>query len=113
LTSWYLGIPRSAAHKDEAWAFLSFLLERSALVAEKAHAVPGNRNNVTDFVTDDPLYAKAYDMYTAGETVQEFTGVPRVDEFEAMVREQLYALFEKDQSPGETAKHIQQRWEEL
>ncbi|GHV75941.1 sugar ABC transporter substrate-binding protein [Spirochaetia bacterium] len=113
LTSWYLGIPRSAAHKDEAWAFLSFLLERSALIAEKAHAVPGNRNNVTDFVTDDPLYAKAYDIYTAGETVREFTGVPRVDEFEAVVREQLYALFEQDQSPEETAKHIQQRWEEL
>ncbi|GHU61181.1 sugar ABC transporter substrate-binding protein [Spirochaetia bacterium] len=113
LTSWYLGIPRSAAHKDEAWTFLSFLLERGAFIAEKAHAVPGSRSNITDFITDDPLYAKAYDMYTAGETVQEFAGVPRVDEFETMVREQLYALFEEDQSPEETAKHIQQRWEEF
>jgi multiple sugar transport system substrate-binding protein len=113
LTSWYLGIPRSTKHKDEAWTFLSFLLERGALIAEKAHAVPGSRSNAIDFISEDPLYAKAYDMYTAGETVREFIGVPRVDEFEAIVREQIYALFEKDQSPEETARHIQQRWEEL
>jgi multiple sugar transport system substrate-binding protein len=113
LTGWYLGIPRSSEHKDEAWAFLSFLLERGALIAEKAHAVPGSRGNAIDFITGDPLYAKAYDMYTVGETVQEFTGIPRVDEFEALVREQVYALFEKDQSPEETARHIQQHWEEL
>jgi multiple sugar transport system substrate-binding protein len=110
LTSWYLGIPRLAEHKDEAWAFLSFLLEQGAFIAEKAHAVPGSRSSVTDFITGDPLAAKAYDMYTAAEAVQEFTGVPRVDEFEAAVREQVYALFEKDQSPEETAKHIQQEY---
>ncbi|MFP3042429.1 extracellular solute-binding protein [Treponema primitia] len=113
LTGWYLGIPRSSKHKDEAWAFLSFLLEQGAFIAEKAHAVPGSRGNAIDFITGDHLYAKAYDMYTVGETVQEFTGVRRVDEFETLVREQVYALFEKDQSPEETAKHIQQRWEEL
>jgi multiple sugar transport system substrate-binding protein len=113
LTSWYLGILRSVGHKDEAWAFLSFLLERGALIAEKAHAVPGSRSNAMDFITGDPLYTKAYDMYTAGETVREFIGIPGIDEFEAAVREQLYALFEKDQSPEETARHIQRRWEEL
>jgi multiple sugar transport system substrate-binding protein len=113
LTSWYLGIPRSSEHKDEAWIFLSFLLERGALIAEKAHAVPGSRSNAIDFINEDPLYTKAYDMYTAGETVREFIGVPRVDEFETIVREQVYALFEKDQSPEETARYIQQRWEEL
>ncbi|MDR1596206.1 MAG: extracellular solute-binding protein [Treponema sp.] len=113
LTSWYLGIPRSAKHKDEAWTFLSFLLERGAFIAKKARAVPGNQSNAMDFISEDPLYTKAYDMYTAGETVREYTGIPRVDEFEALVREQVYAMFEKDQSPEETARHIQQRWEEL
>jgi multiple sugar transport system substrate-binding protein len=113
LTSWYLGIPRSARHKDEARAFLSFLLERGAFIAAKAHAVPGSRSSVTDFITGDPLYAKAYDMYTAGETVQEFTGVPGLDKFEAAVREQIHALFEDGQSPEETAKHIQQEYHAL
>jgi multiple sugar transport system substrate-binding protein len=113
LSSWRLGIPRAAAHKDEAWAFLSFLLERGAQVAEKAHAVPGSRGSAMDFIAADPLYAKAYDMYVAAETVQEFSGMPRVDEFEALVREQVYLLFEEDQSPEETAGNIQRYWEEL
>ncbi|AEF85417.1 putative substrate binding protein [Treponema primitia ZAS-2] len=113
LTSWYLGIPRGSARKDEAWAFLSYLQERGSFIAEKAHAVPGSRNSVIDFNTRDPLFAKAYDMYAAGETVQEFAGVSGVDELEAIVRDQVYALFEKDQSPEETAKGIQRRWEEL
>jgi multiple sugar transport system substrate-binding protein len=113
LTSWYLGIPRGSARKDEAWVFLSFLQERGSLIAEKAHAVPGSRNSIIDYNTGDPLFAKAYDMYAAGETVQEFAGVPGVDELEAIVRDQVYALFEKDQSPEDTVKGIQRRWEEL
>jgi multiple sugar transport system substrate-binding protein len=113
LISWYLGIPRTAAHKDASWLFLSYLLEQGPHIAEKAHAVPGSRSNVIDFSTGDPLYAKAYDMYAAGETVYELTGVSRVDELEAIVRDQVYALFEKDLSPEKTAEEIQQRWKGL
>jgi multiple sugar transport system substrate-binding protein len=113
LTGWRLGIPRSSARKDEARAFLSFLLERGPLIAEKAHAVPGNLSRTMDFSAGDPLYAKAYDMYAAGETVQEFSGVSGVDKFEELVREQLHALFEKGRTPEETAGHIQQQWEKL
>jgi multiple sugar transport system substrate-binding protein len=113
LTSWYLGIPRTSARKDEAWAFLSYLQEQGPRIAEKAHAVPGSRNSVIELNSEDPLFAKAYDMYAAGDTVQEFAGVPGVDELEAIVRDQVYALFEKGQSPEDTVKSIRQRWEEL
>ena len=113
LTGWSLGIPRSAARKDEAGAFLSFLVERGPLIAEKAHAVPGSLSRTMDFSAADPLYAKAHDMYAAGETVQELQGRAGTDRFEALVREQLYALFEKGQTPEETAAQIQQQWEKL
>jgi multiple sugar transport system substrate-binding protein len=113
LTGWRLGIPRNAGHKDEAGAFLSFLLERGPLIAEKAHAVPGSPDKAAGFSSADPLFAKAYDMYAAGEAVQEFPGISGFDEFAALVREQLYALFEEGQSPEETAGHIQQQWEQL
>jgi multiple sugar transport system substrate-binding protein len=113
LTSWRLGIPRNAAHKDEAGAFLAFLLERGPLIAEKAHAVPGSLGRTVDFSAGGSLYAKAYDMYTAGEILQEFSGVAGADKFEALVREQLYALLEEGQSPEETAEQIQQQWEKL
>jgi multiple sugar transport system substrate-binding protein len=113
LTSWRLGIPRNAAHKNEARAFLSFLLERGPLIAEKAHAVPGSLGRAMDFSAGESLYAKAYDMYAAGETLQEFSGVAGVDKFEELVREQLHALFEEGQTPEETAGQIQQHWEKL
>jgi multiple sugar transport system substrate-binding protein len=113
LTGWSLGIPRSSTHKDEAGAFLSFLLERGALIAEKAHAVPGSLGQAMDFSAGDPLYAKAYDMYTAGETVQEFSLMSGTEEFEALVREQLYALFEEGRTTEETAGQIQKQWEKL
>jgi multiple sugar transport system substrate-binding protein len=113
LTTWLLGIPRSSPRKDEARAFLAFLLERSPLIAEKAHAVPGSLSRAVDFSGGDPLYAKAYDIYTAGETVQEFSGIAGADKFEDLVREQLYALFEEGQTPEETAEQIQRQWEKL
>jgi multiple sugar transport system substrate-binding protein len=113
LTGWSLGIPRSSAHKDEAGAFLSFLLERGALIAEKAHAVPGSLGQAMDFSAGDPLYAKAYDMYTAGDAVQDFSLTNGTEEFEALVREQLYALFEEGRTPEETAGQIQRQWEKL
>jgi multiple sugar transport system substrate-binding protein len=109
LTGWSLGIPRNSAHKDEAGAFLSFLLERGPLIAEKAHAVPGSLNRTMNFNAGDPLYAKAYDMYTAGEPVQEFSPAGGTEEFEALVREQLYALFEEGRTPEETAGQIQRQ----
>ncbi|MDR1248201.1 MAG: extracellular solute-binding protein [Treponema sp.] len=109
LTGWSLGIPRNSAHKEEAGAFLSFLLERGPLIAEKAHAVPGSLNQAMDFSAGDPLYAKAYDMYTAGEPVQEFSLAGGTGEFEALVREQLYALFEEGRTPEETAGQIQRQ----
>jgi multiple sugar transport system substrate-binding protein len=64
-----------------------------------------------NFSAGDPLYAKAYDMYIAGETVQEFSGASGADQFAALIREQLYALFEKGQTPEETARQIQQQRE--
>jgi hypothetical protein len=52
-------------------------------------------------------------MYAAGETVQELQGMAGTDQFEALVREQLYALFEEGRTPEETAAAIQQQWEKL
>jgi multiple sugar transport system substrate-binding protein len=113
LTGWSLGIPRSAARKDAARAFLAFLLERSPLIAEKAHAVPGSLSRTMDFSAADPLHAKAHDMYAAGEAVQELQGLAGTGRFEALVREQVYALFEEGRTPEEAAAQIQQQWEKL
>jgi multiple sugar transport system substrate-binding protein len=113
MTSWYLGIPTGSENQEAALKFLSFLRERSSAIAENAHAVPGDGSNTISYIYNDPLYAKAYDMYTSGETAQEFIGFPRLGEIETIVREQIGALFDAGGNPEETAAEIQRRWEEL
>jgi multiple sugar transport system substrate-binding protein len=113
MTSWRLGIPKNSKHQEAALKFLLFLKERSSLIAENAHAVPGDGSNTISYIYNDPLYAKAYDMYTVGETVQELIGFPRTSEIETIVLEQIGALLESGRSPEETTREIQRRWEEL
>jgi multiple sugar transport system substrate-binding protein len=105
LTSWYAGISRESRHKDEAWAFLSFLSERRSFLASMAHAVPGNRDETAGITGEDPLYAKAYDMYAAGEAMDQDAG----QELETVLREELKAMFEGRRTPLEAARAIQRR----
>jgi multiple sugar transport system substrate-binding protein len=105
LTSWYAGISRESRYKDEAWAFLSFLSERRSFLASMAHAVPGNRDETAGITGEDPLYAKAYDIYAAGEATDQFVG----KELETILREELKAMFEGWRTPRETAQAIQRR----
>jgi multiple sugar transport system substrate-binding protein len=109
LTGWYAGISRESRHKDEAWAFLSFLSERRSFLASMAHAVPGNEAETAEAAGENFLYAKAYDMYTAAAAADRFVGIPRLKELEAILREELAALFEGKSDPPGTARTIQER----
>ncbi|MDR1957002.1 MAG: extracellular solute-binding protein, partial [Treponema sp.] len=112
LTSWYIGISRQSEHQEQAWAFLSFLAERSSILAAASYAVPGSWMGAQNYLKRDPLYAKAYDMYEGGDALQEFTGIPRVYALESIMREELYAMLEQGRDAAATAQGIQTRWEE-
>jgi multiple sugar transport system substrate-binding protein len=109
LTGWYAGINRESRHKDEAWAFLSFLNERRSFLASMAHAVPGNLDETSGFTGEHALYTKAYDMYTAGEGADQFAGIPKSGELETILREEIKAMFEGNKDPAETARSIARR----
>jgi multiple sugar transport system substrate-binding protein len=109
LTSWYAGINRESRHKDEAWAFLSFLNERRSFLASMAYAVPGNLDETAGITGDNSLYAKAYDMYTAGEAADQLAGIPQAGKLETILREEIQAMFEGKSDPAETARIIQRR----
>jgi multiple sugar transport system substrate-binding protein len=111
LDSWYAGISAGSAHKDEAWTFLAFLQEEAAFIAAQAHAVPGIRALKGDYIEADPYYSKAYDIYEAGDALQEFTGIPKVTELERIALEEIRAMFEGAQTPDAAAEAIQRRWE--
>ncbi|MDR0628868.1 MAG: extracellular solute-binding protein [Treponema sp.] len=110
LTSWYIGISRYSTYQDQAWAFMSFLAERSSRLAIASHAVPGNWSGMRSLKGD--LYTKAYDMYEGGEVMQEFIGTPQVHSLETIVREELYTMFTQGREPAATAASIQKQWEE-
>jgi multiple sugar transport system substrate-binding protein len=111
VTSWYAGISRRSEHKDEAWAFLSFLVEQGPLLTAKAHGIPVSGGGV-NYTEQDPLYSKAADIYEAGEVVREFLEIPALDILEIILRDELQAMFEQDRSPEDTALAIQRRWGE-
>jgi multiple sugar transport system substrate-binding protein len=124
ITSWYAGLSRSSRHEDEGRAFLAFLAEKAPVIAKNAGAVPG----AISFSSADPeesagaskysletlpLYAKAYDIYEAGDIPGEFPGLPGQNALETILREELQVMFEHGRSPEETAKAVQARWEAI
>ncbi|MDR1251957.1 MAG: extracellular solute-binding protein [Treponema sp.] len=94
----YAGISGDCARPDEAWTFLSFL-------AEKLEKTPADG--------EDSFYLKAQDIFEASEIVHGFSGDPRGEALEHIVREELRLFFEQDQSPADTVAAIQRRWDSL
>jgi multiple sugar transport system substrate-binding protein len=110
LTNWCAGISRTGKHKDEAWAFIAFLSERAPLIAARSGAIHGSSNAVDADQNDDPLSAKAYDIYEAGDALEEFAGFPGEVFLERVVREEVRRLLEENQSPEYTAAVVQKRF---
>jgi multiple sugar transport system substrate-binding protein len=97
LSTWYAGIGAGSKHPGEAWAFLLYLRENSVRLAEQIRAVPGSSNGPeAAYITADPFFAKAWDMYDAADLVQELTAFPPVRELENTVREELAKMFAEE-----------------
>jgi hypothetical protein len=123
---WYAGITRSSRHKAESRAFIRHLAEQAPLIAARAGGIPWNSGTTGgSFAEEDPLIAKMYNIYHAGETAllppsappptatptegaERFGGAVL---FEAIVTEELRRMFEDGQSPEDTAANVQRRWE--
>ena len=121
LSGIYAGISAGSDHPDEAWAFLVFLAEKSPALASGLRAIPGALPGPFSgaegfsggYVTEDPLYTKAWDIFEGSDIAWTFSGRPRADEFEGCVREEITALFEKRRAAAATVTAIQQRWDSL
>jgi multiple sugar transport system substrate-binding protein len=113
LSVWYAGINRQTEHPEEAQKFISFLMEKEGILAAAAYAVPGNGRRNPELSKNDPHYAKAFDMYEAGEMVKELYGSPKAAKLNGIIREEVKRMFEGLQSPAEAAEALQLRWENL
>jgi multiple sugar transport system substrate-binding protein len=107
LSRWYACISSHSEHKNEAWAFLSFLSSQAPALADAAYAVPG----AGIYTRDDTFYSKAYDIYENADVTDELTGLPKTHTLETIVWEEVKNMLEAHQDAPATAQNIQTRWE--
>lgn len=97
LSGIYAGISAASARPDDAWTFLAFLAGQSKTLSASLEAVPGSLPGIFpetgafpgSYIQDDSLYAKAWDIFEAAETVTGYTENSQSEIIEPVVWEQL------------------------
>ena len=113
LTVWYAGISSKSAFLDEARDFVSFLKKNGAVIAEAAYAIPGNGTRNRELSKTDPYYAKAFDMYEAGDLIRELYRSPNIARLNRVIHREIQFMFQGNKTPQQCAETIQQDWERL
>jgi len=108
LTGWYAGINAKSPFQEESRLFVSFLKKKSDDIAAAAYAIPGNGQRSREQSRDDSYYAKAFDMYEAGEMVRELYEQYDVSAFNGIIKREVELLFIGAKTPEECAAAIQQ-----
>lgn len=111
--SWGIGVAENSENKEAAFKLVEFLMseETNSELSTMAKAFPGNSKSVPDFVADDELFQKAFEIYQAGYPANEFTGLPVAEELMRLLGEQLQAAFDGQQSIDDALKKAQEAWE--
>jgi multiple sugar transport system substrate-binding protein len=97
LSAIYAGISAECVRQDEAWSFLAFLAEQGKTLSAALTAIPGSLPDALpgvsafpgDYILEDPLYSKAWEIFEAADTVEGFSGHPRKADMDRFVREKL------------------------
>jgi multiple sugar transport system substrate-binding protein len=110
--SWGIGVADSSEHKAEAWKLVEFLMseETNSKLSSIANAFPGNTESVPDFVTEDELFATAFEIYQNGYPANEFTGLPVAEQLMRLFDEQFQVLLDGGQTVDETLEKAQDAW---
>jgi len=118
LTGIFAGINKNCVFPDAAQAFLEFLAAKSPIFCAKLKAVPGyipellsgdNKN----YIKEDPLYAKAWNIFESSAVVRGFLGVPGAQEYENAAFQEILFFFERNRTAQEVVNDIQKRWDEI
>jgi len=96
LSGIYAGISSACALSDEAWAFLAFVAGRKQVLEEALSAVPGSHPSAFPgaYITADPLYSKAWDIFEAADIVEYHPADPLEEETSRVIREKLEEALE-------------------
>jgi ABC-type glycerol-3-phosphate transport system substrate-binding protein len=96
LLSIYAGINSACARPDEARTFLAFFAERSQILASALGAVPGSYPETFpgEYIAEDPLYSKAWDIFEATDIVGHKPSRFFEEEINSVIREKLREALE-------------------
>lgn len=127
LSGFYAGISNNCSHPNEAWKFISFVVEKSPQLGIKIKAFPGSLSGnfplagafPVQFANNDPLYEKAKDIFESSFVEQcSFSFPPAIDceqviREEQVVREELRQFFAWKLTAQAAATEIQKRMEQV
>ncbi len=113
--SWGIGISSNTEHKAEAWKLIDFLtsVEGNSKLTSIANAFPGNVNATPDFITSDPLFETAFEIFQEGYLANEFTGLPAAEELMRQMAEPFQFYLEGDIDLDELLELAQEEWESI
>lgn len=112
--SWGIGISSNTEHPAEAWKLVKFLLssETNAELCDYAKAFPGNVKAVPQFVNDNEMFKKAFDIWNSGEPANEFTGLPVAEKLMREFDEQFQMYLSGDIDIDTMLSTVQKSWEQ-
>jgi len=113
LNEWYAALNGKTLHQEEARQFAAFLKEKSESLAIAAYAVPGNGTRDRTLSREDSFYAKAFDMYEAGEMIRERYESPDISALNGIINREVKLMFDGSRTPEQCAAAIQEGWEAI
>jgi len=77
--SWGIGIAKTTKYPVQAAKLVSYLMSAAVntKLADLGHAFPGNTKSVPTWVSTDPMFKTAFQIYQGGYPANEFTGLPK------------------------------------
>ena len=113
-SAWALGVAESSEHKEAAWALVEYLLSKgiNEQLASLALGFPNNVDAVPSFVEDDPIFARAFEIYSESTVINEFDGRRNAMDLRRTFNDQLARYLSGDQDVDTTLDNIQARWVE-
>ena len=114
VANWGIGIADNCENKEAAMQFVEYLMspEVNAKLAQLANAFPGNSTAEPDYSSNDELFQTAYDIFSEGYAINEFTGAPTAEDLMRSMNEQLVLYIDGDTaSVDDMLSATQEAWE--
>lgn len=112
--SWGIGVSGTTEHASAAWKLVAFLMgaDVNAELANDAKAFPGNSKVTPDFVNNDEMFKKAFDIWSSGTPANEFTGLPVSETLMRKFDEQLQTYLSGGIDVDTMLANAQGAWDE-